>query len=73
MCRRALEASCEHLEAKGKTLEDKIDSLEEMGEITTYLKDMAHKIRLTGNRGAHDLPPVLLPVITEDSGHCTPC
>jgi len=57
MCRRAIEASCIHLGApvKLKVLEDKIDWLEEQRKITPFLRDVAHKIRLGGNRGAH--PP----------------
>lgn len=57
MCRRALEASCIDLGIpKGiKVLEDMIDSLEAQRKITPHMKEVAHKIRLGGNRGAH--PP----------------
>jgi hypothetical protein len=56
MCRRALEASCiERGAAPNKVLETMIDSLEEKRVITPFLRDVAHKIRLGGNRGAH--PP----------------
>jgi hypothetical protein len=57
MCRRSLEASCIHLGIpKGmRDLEDMIDSLEAQRKITPHMKEVAHKIRLGGNRGAH--PP----------------
>jgi len=57
MCRRALEASCINLGIpRGtKNLEDMIDSLEAQRKITPHMKEVAHKIRLGGNRGAH--PP----------------
>jgi Domain of unknown function (DUF4145) len=57
MCRRALEASCIDLGIpKGiRDLEDMIDSLENQRKITPHMKEVAHKIRLGGNRGAH--PP----------------
>jgi hypothetical protein len=63
MCRRALEASCIELgaPARAKLLINKIDWLEEQRKITPFLKDVAHKIRLGGNRGAHpseDEPPI---------------
>ncbi len=54
MCRRALEASCEEQGAAAKlVLNDKIDWVHDQGKITTPLKDMAHTIKLGGNRGAH--------------------
>lgn len=54
MCRRAVEASCIDLGApKKKVLDDMIDWLEAQRKITPFLKDVAHKIRLGGNRGAH--------------------
>jgi hypothetical protein len=56
MCRRALEASCIDLGAPSdKVLEKMIDWLSDQRIITPFLKDVAHKIRLGGNRGAH--PP----------------
>jgi hypothetical protein len=57
MCRRALEASCIDLGIpKGiRNLEDMIDSLEQQRKITPHIMEVAHKIRLGGNRGAH--PP----------------
>jgi hypothetical protein len=57
MCRRAVEASCIDLGAPRKdVLEDMIDWLEEHRIITPGLKDVAHKVRLGGNRGAHPGP-----------------
>lgn len=54
MCRRALEASCLEQGAPAKlVLNDMIDWVHGQGKITTPLKDMAHKIKLGGNRGAH--------------------
>ncbi len=56
MCRRALQASCLQLGADPKLrLEQQIDWLASQGRITAPLRDMAHKVRLGGNRGAH--PP----------------
>jgi hypothetical protein len=58
MCRRALEASCIDLGASPKgVLEDMIDEVEEKRIITPFLRQVAHKIRLGGNRGAHPSPP----------------
>jgi len=57
MCRRALEASCLDLGAPKKdVLEDMIDWLEEKRIITPGLKEVAHKVRLGGNRCAHPTP-----------------
>jgi hypothetical protein len=57
MCRRALEASCIHLGASPKdVLEDMIDELAAKQVITPFMKQVAHKIRLGGNRGAHPSP-----------------
>jgi hypothetical protein len=54
MCRRAIEASCLDLGAPyNEVLEDMIDWLEEKRIITPILKEVAHKVRLGGNRGAH--------------------
>jgi hypothetical protein len=53
MCRRALEASCLDLGAKGDTLIAQIAKLASEGQITTSLKNMASHIRLAGNRGSH--------------------
>jgi len=53
MCRRALQAACLDLGAKGRNLDDQIDSLTGQGRITLALQGAAHAIRLGGNRGAH--------------------
>lgn len=55
MCRRALESSCLEQKADPKlgTLQKMIDWIHSQGKITTPLRDMAHKIRLGGDRGAH--------------------
>jgi hypothetical protein len=57
MCRRAIESSCiDKLGAEANKYTDikqMIDALADKGIITATLKDVAHKIRLGGNRGAH--------------------
>lgn len=55
MCRRVLESSCLEIGAPPKlgTLQKMIDWVHEQGKITKPLCDMAHKIRLGGDRGAH--------------------
>lgn len=54
MCRRALEASClEQGAPEDLVLAKMIDWVHGEGKITTPLKEMAHKIKLGGNRGAH--------------------
>jgi len=70
MCRRALEASCMDLGASPKdVLEDMIDELEAKRVITPFLKEVAHKIRLGGNRGAHPSPqPTVLPGLAAGLG-----
>lgn len=56
MCRRAVQAACLDLKAPSdKKLVHQIDWLAEQGKITTPLKEMAHRVRLGGNLGAH--PP----------------
>lgn len=57
MCRRAVEASCIERGAPRteRFLDDKIDWLKDQQKITPFLAEVAHKIRLGGNRGAH--PP----------------
>jgi hypothetical protein len=59
MCRRALEASCIDLGASADlVLEKQIDWLASQGKITEFMRQVAHKIRLGGNRGAHPSAPV---------------
>jgi hypothetical protein len=54
MCRRSIESSCIEQGADKKlVLNDMIDWVHSKGKITTPLKDMAHKIKLGGNRAAH--------------------
>lgn len=54
MCRRALESSCIQLGAdSGLVLAKMIDWVHAQGKITSSLRDMAHKIKLGGNRAAH--------------------
>lgn len=57
MCRRAVESSCIDLKVPNtkqyRALEDKIDWLSTQGIITPFMKEVAHKIRLGGNRAAH--------------------
>ncbi|MDP2999187.1 MAG: DUF4145 domain-containing protein [Bryobacterales bacterium] len=55
MCRRAVQASCNYFNAPSGKLVHQIDWLAAQGIITTPLKDMAHRVRLGGNLGAH--PP----------------
>jgi hypothetical protein len=55
MCRRAVQANCFDLGAPKDKLVKQIDWLAAKGTITTPLKEMAHRIRLGGNLGAH--PP----------------
>lgn len=56
MCRRAVQASCIQLKAPADDkLVNQIDWLAKNGIITTPLKEMAHRVRLGGNLGAH--PP----------------
>jgi Domain of unknown function (DUF4145) len=56
MCRRAVQAACIDLKAPAdKKLVHQIDWLAEQGIITIPLKQMAHRVRLGGNLGAH--PP----------------
>jgi hypothetical protein len=67
MCGRALEASCINLGADPDIrIRDQIDWLASQGKITTPLKDMAHKIRLGRNRGAHPPSDGLEDITTDD-------
>lgn len=53
MCRRSVEATCKQQGAKGRDLEKKIDDLAAQGKITEPLRQMAHAVRLSANRGLH--------------------
>lgn len=53
MCRRVLESSADDLGAKGASLREQIDDLFKTGKITQSLRDFAHHLRMTGNKGAH--------------------
>lgn len=53
MARRALQGGCIDKEADESTLERQIDQLAERQLITPQMRDVAHKIRLGGNAGAH--------------------
>jgi hypothetical protein len=56
MCRRALQSSCLSLGADPNLkLTAQIDWVASQGKIIASLQQMAHKVRLGGNRGAH--PP----------------
>lgn len=60
MCRRAIESSCISFGApKDKSLSEMIDWVFNKKLIIESLKDMAHTIKLGGNRGAHPSPRVL--------------
>jgi hypothetical protein len=58
MCRRSLQTSCDDLKAAGNGLSQQIEDLVKRGKITAPLQTMAEKIRLGGNRGAHDPRPI---------------
>ncbi len=54
MCHRALEASCIQQGAPEElVLQKMIDWVAKQGKITEPLREMAHKVRLGGDRGAH--------------------
>jgi hypothetical protein len=60
MCRRALESSCIELGAEPDVvLSEMIDWVHAQGKITNSLRDMAHKIKLGGNRAAHPSDRIL--------------
>lgn len=75
MCRRAVEATCINLGAPySKVLSEMIDWLYLKGKITEGLKDVAHKIRLGGDRAAHppespEQPPKYEPMIVIGEEH----
>lgn len=53
MARRAIQASAIEKGAPDKKLMEQIDWLAQQGLITQQMRDVAHKIRLGGNLGAH--------------------
>lgn len=54
MARRAAQSTCLHLGATPRThLFDQIDELNEKGELTNRLAQVAHRVRVFGNVGAH--------------------
>ncbi|MBI1826680.1 MAG: DUF4145 domain-containing protein [Planctomycetes bacterium] len=55
MCRRALEALCKNLLAKGKDLASRLADLNTNGRIDARMLDWAHGVRLVGNEAAHDV------------------
>jgi Domain of unknown function (DUF4145) len=55
MCRRALEALCKTLSAKGRDLALRLADLKASGRIDSRLLDWAHGVRLVGNEAAHDV------------------
>jgi Domain of unknown function (DUF4145) len=75
MCRRAVESSCINLGAPySKVLQEMIDWLYSKGRITEGLKNVAHQIRLGGDRAAHPpedpgLPNKYEPAIVIESDH----
>lgn len=54
MCRKALEAICKSKGAMGRSLYDRLATLERLGVIDARLLAWAHEIRLVGNDAAHD-------------------
>ncbi|MBI1746165.1 MAG: DUF4145 domain-containing protein [Acidobacteria bacterium] len=55
MCRRALEALCKTLSAKGRDLDRRLADLEASGRIDSRMIHWAHGVRLVGNEAAHDV------------------
>lgn len=69
MCRRAIQASAlEKGASTRKKLIEQIDELADKGIITTFVKEMAHEIRLIGNVGAHPDEDGLADVTEADAG-----
>ncbi len=68
MCRRAIQASAlEKGASPKKKLVDQIDELAAQGLITKPLQKLAHRIRLTGNVGAHPDEDGLADVTRQDA------
>jgi hypothetical protein len=53
LIRRMLEQVCKDRKAAGKNLNQKLDDLVSKNEIPIKLADVAHKLRMFGNMGAH--------------------
>jgi hypothetical protein len=53
MARRAIQGACIHKEAPDKKLEEQIDWLAEEDVITRQMREVAHRLRMGGNAGAH--------------------
>lgn len=66
MCRRALEAVCRALSAKGNNLAQQIADLQTGGHIDTKLLRWAHGVRLVGNEAAHDVETAVTPEDARD-------
>ena len=54
MCRKTLDAAATSLGASGGSLNTKLKTLHESGQIDQRLLDWAHAVRLLGNEAAHD-------------------
>jgi hypothetical protein len=50
----ALEAACNHEQAQGRTLAQKLNYLAQNGRIPNTLAEMAHQLKELRNLGAHD-------------------
>lgn len=55
MCRRALEALCRTLSARGRTLASRLADMRESERIDARLLSWANGVRLVGNEAAHDV------------------
>lgn len=54
-CRAVMEASLNHMGAKGNNLQNKIDDLGQKGVLTQALVSWSHRIRLDGNVALHEI------------------
>jgi hypothetical protein len=66
MCRRALEAVCKALSAKGSNLALRVADLQENGHIDARLLKWADGVRLVGNDAAHDVETAVTPQDARD-------
>jgi hypothetical protein len=67
MCGRALQSSCDHLNAQGSSLYEQIDDLATKGIITQPLKEWAHAVRLSRNKELHAKTDGLSSAIDQDA------